>query len=250
GTAVSFHYNKGILESQNISKVKNLIAHDYIYSSTAIGPILLAANSGNKFSKEFIVDVKAGLPVDFTLSRKLNHSYADGNQLATFSTSILKDSYGNTVSDGTLVVFYITTSSGVILQTTGTTIKGIATASMIHPEKADSWSVTAAVTGMASSNTINLEFQQVFDDYEIQLLEGNRSIIVGPLKSFMGQIIPDGVTVELKIVGQAIEETYLKQSYNGKVRFELNPDLIPKGNYDLNFTAGGITKTFKKVSFE
>lgn len=189
GTAVLFNYNKEATRTQNLSTVDNLIAFDYIYSTEKTGNILLAANSGNQFSKEFTVDIKAGLPVRFYAFAKRNHPYADGNQLVTFYTSILKDRFNNIASDGTLVSFYITNSSGAVLQTTGTTIKGIAMASMIHPEKAEQWSVTAAVAGMASSNTITMEFEQVFDNYDIQLNDGNRTITVGPLRSFMGQII-------------------------------------------------------------
>ncbi|WP_405351094.1 hypothetical protein [Nonlabens sp. Asnod3-H03] len=246
-TAVLFNYNKETTRTQNLSTVDNLIAFDYIYSTEKTGNILFAANVDEQFSKEFTVEIKAGLPVDFTLSRKRNHPYADGNQLVTFYTSILKDRYNNIASDGTLVTFYITNSSGAVLQTTGTTIKGIATASMIHPEKAEKWSVTAAVAGIASSDTITMEFEQVFDNYDIQLNDGNRTITVGPLKSFMGQIIPDGVTVELKIKGKNINENYLKQSYNGQVQFKLNPDLIPNGIYNIEVITGGISRKIKNV---
>ncbi len=247
GTAVSFNYNKELAIDNNAAIVKDLIAFDYITSTKKTGKILLAANSGEQFSKEFTVEVQAGLPVDFTLSRKRNHEYADGNQLATFSTSILRDVYGNTAGNGTLVTFYITTSSGAVLQTTGTTIKGIATGTMIHPEKEDRWSVNAAVAGMASSDTIQLEFKPVFESYEVALSQENRRIIVGPLKSFMGQIIPDGVTVSLKIEDKNGSTTYLKQTYQGVVQFELNPDLIVPGTYDYTITAGGITHILKNI---
>ncbi|PQJ31635.1 hypothetical protein BST92_06700 [Nonlabens arenilitoris] len=250
GTTVLFNYNKETTRTQNSSDVENLIAYDYIYSTKKTENILFASNVDDQFSKEFTVDIKAGLPVDFTLSRKRNHPYADGNQLVTFHTSILKDRYDNIVSDGTLVTFYITNKWGAVLQTTGTTIKGIATASMIHPEKAEKWSVTAAVAGMASSNTLNMEFEQVFDDYDIQFNDGNRTITVGPLKSFMGQIIPDGVTVELIIKGKETNESYLKQSYNGRVQFKLNPDLIPNGIYTFEIISGGITRKIKNVHCE
>ena len=247
GTAVNFHYNKDELNSINPVEIKDLIAFDYVSSHTKTGDILLATNHGNTFSKEYMIEIQAGLPVDFTLSRKRNHNYADGNQLVTFYTSILKDSYGNEVSDGTLVNFYITTNTGVILQTTGTTIKGIATATMIHPEKAISWSVKAVVDGIATSDTIKLEFQAVFDTYNVGLSQGNRKVTVGPLKSFMGQIIPDGLTVELIIEGDKINEEYLKKSYNGIVNFELDINLIPIGIYDLKIIAGGVTQTIKNV---
>lgn len=63
----------------------------------------------------------------------------------------------------------------------------------------------------------------------------------------MGQIIPDGVTVELKIKGKNINENYLKQSYNGQVQFKLNPDLIPNGIYNIEVITGGISRKIKNV---
>lgn len=248
GTPVNFHFNKEEISDSHQVVVENLIAFDYINSTKKTGKILLAASAQDIFSKEFTVDVKAGMALDFTLSRKRNHNYADGNQLVTFYTSILKDIYGNIVSDGTLVNFYITTSTGIILQTTGMSIKGIATASMVHPEKAASWSVKAVVERIASSNTVTMDFKPVFESYEVKLSQENRNIAVGPLKSFMGQIIPDGVTVSLDIKGEKWSETYTKQSYNGMVHFKLNPDLIPNGFYNFTITAGGITNEIKNVT--
>ncbi|GAK74954.1 hypothetical protein JCM19275_2972 [Nonlabens ulvanivorans] len=63
----------------------------------------------------------------------------------------------------------------------------------------------------------------------------------------MGQIIPDGVTVELKIKSKNINENYLKQSYNGQVQFKLNPDLIPNGIYNIEVITGGISRKIKNV---
>lgn len=247
-TSVNFNYNKEDLRYTEQTTVKDMIAFDYVYSHIKTGNILLASNSGSQFSKEFTIEIHAGLPVDFTLSRKRNHNYADGNQLVTFYTSIIKDSYKNVVNDGTLVTFYITTGTGTILQTTGTTIKGIATATMIHPEKEESWSVNATVAGMATSDVIDLKFEPAFNHYEVAFNEKNKSIKVGPLRSFMGQVIPDGLTVKLKINGNSIEEEYIEKSYKGSVVFELNLDLIPNGIYNFEVTAGGITRKLKNVA--
>ncbi|GAK88385.1 hypothetical protein JCM19297_2898 [Nonlabens ulvanivorans] len=55
------------------------------------------------------------------------------------------------------------------------------------------------------------------------------------------------MTVELIINGKMINEVYLKQTYNGLVKFKLNPDLIPNGIYDFKVTTGGVTREIKKV---
>lgn len=247
GTRVSFNYHKETESSQTNLQVEHLIAYDYVYSTKKTGNILLASSSGSKSSKEFLIEVRAGLPVDFTLSRKRNHDYADGNQLASFSTSILRDSYDNVVNDGTLVTFYITTSSGAVLQTTATTVNGVATGLMIHPEKQETWSIVGIVAGMAASNAIVMEFDPVFKDFNVAVNKEKRTVTVGPLLSFMKQIIPDGLTVELNLKGEKATHFFQKQSLNGRVVFQLNQDLIPHGIYNIEVTAGGITRTLENI---
>lgn len=248
GTAVSFNYHKENKSILHHKQVQHLIAYDYIASTKKTGNILLAASAGKKSSKEFTIDIYAGLPVSFTLSRKRNHNYADGNQLASFYTSVLKDEYDNVVNDGTLVTFYITTSEGAVLQTTGTTIKGVATGLMVHPEKRETWSIVAVVAGMATSDTIVMDFEPVFENYQIAINEEARTVTVGPFLSFMQQIIPDGLTVELTVLGKTISQSFEKQSFNGQVVFELHPDLIPRGMYTITVNAGGITRTLKNIT--
>jgi hypothetical protein len=37
-----------------------------------------------------------------------------GNQITSFTTSIVKDAYDNTVSDGTMVIFHIATKDNIL----------------------------------------------------------------------------------------------------------------------------------------
>lgn len=231
-------------EQQETIQIKNLIAYQNIYSPTKSGRMLLATECLALNSKEYTVHVMPAISTGFEIFAKRSHEYADGNQITTFTTSILKDKHDNIVSDGSYVEFFITNTKGNILKTAGMTIDGVATAKMIHPDHAETWNVKAAVTGISESNTISISYKKVIEDFTITFSENNRNIEVGPLKSFMNQLIPDGLQVKLIVSqnGKTIKE-YLKESRDGFVNFELNPNIFSNGNYDLKIITAGITKT-------
>lgn len=224
----------------------NLIAFKNIHSKKESGRMLVSSESLGINSKEFTINVTAAIPTDFKISATRPHEYADGNQITTFSTSIIKDKHNNVVSDGTFTTFFITNSEGNILKTTGTTIDGIATAKMIHPDYTDSWSVKAYVDGMAESNTMSLSYKQVIDDFKIAFSDKNRTLTVGPLQSFMQQMIPDGLQVKLQIYkGDVLIDTFSKTSFNGYVNFNLKPAIFENGTYSFRIETAGKEKTFK-----
>lgn len=225
---------------------KNLIAYRRIYAPTKSGRMLLATECLGLNSKEYTVNVMPAISQNFEIFAKRPHAYADGNQITTFTTSVLKDENDNVVSDGSYVNFFITNATGNLLQTAGMTIDGVATAKMIHPDHAETWRVKAYVTGISESNTISLTYSKVIENFTVTFSENNRKIEVGPLQSFMNQLIPDGLQVKLHISqnGKIIKE-YIKESRDGFVSFELNPNIFCNGNYDLEITTAGITKTFQ-----
>lgn len=225
---------------------KNLIAYKNINSKKESGRMLVFSESLGTNSQEFTINVSSAIPTNFSISAKRPHDYADGNQITTFSTSIIKDKQGNIISDGTFVTFFIKNSKGNILKTTGTTISGTATSKMIHPDYGDNWTIKAYVDGMAESNTITINYKQVIEDFDVTFSEHNREITVGPLQSFMQQMIPDGLQVKLKIYkDNSLLENYTRTSYNGFVNFKLKPAIFENGNYNINIETAGIAKEFK-----
>ena len=224
---------------------KNLIAYRNIYSKKESGRMLVSSESLGVNSKEFTIHVWAAIPTNFTISAKRPHHYADGNQMTTFYTSVIKDKQNNVVSDGTFVSFFITNANGDILKTTGTTIDGVAQSKMIHPDFEDHWSIKAYVDGMAESNTISLNYQSVINDFDVTFSNKNRDVLVGPLQSFMKQMIPDGLHVKLLIYkNDNLIDTITKTSFNGYVTFQLKPAVYKNGTYKFRIETAGIDKTF------
>jgi hypothetical protein len=224
---------------------EDLISYKTIYSEKESGRLLVSSEALGINSKEFSVAVFPAIPIDFKISATRPHDYADGNQVTTFSTSILVDQHNNIVSDATYVTFFITNEKGNILKTSGATINGIATSKMIHPDYETEWSVKAYVDGIAESELIILRYKQVIKDFEVVFSENNRVITVGPLQSFMKQIIPDGLQVKLLIYkNETLFKTETKTSFEGFVNFNLKPDIYKNDSYTIVVKTAGLEKIF------
>ncbi|WP_292947937.1 hypothetical protein [Olleya sp. UBA1516] len=232
-------------EEKEVIFTKNLISYKNIYSKKESGRMLVSSESLGVNSKEFTINVWAAIPTDFKIMAQRPHNYADGNQVTTFNTTVIKDKQDNVVSDGTFVTFFITNTSGNILKTTGTTIKGVAHAKIIHPDFKDNWSIKAYVDGMAESDTITLSYQSVIEDFDVAFADKNRKVLVGPLQSFMEQMIPDGLHVKLLIYkDNMLIDTIIKTSFNGYVTFNLKPAVYQNDTYSFSVETAGINKTF------
>lgn len=227
-------------------KIKNLFCYRKIYSPKKTGRFLISSACYNKQSTEHTLHVWASLPTDFTISAHSNHMYADGNQINTITTSTIKDAYGNIVSDGTAVELVVKDKTGNILSANGNTINGVAIAKLVHPDHAQTWNIKAYVYGMAESKPIIVNFEQAIKDYEIVFSEHNREITIGPLKSFMHQMIPDGLRIELDIKKEDRTHKYMVHtSKDGYATFYLDPENYKNETYDFKIEAAGITKIFK-----
>ena len=231
------------IETEATVYTKHFIAYKNLYSYEKKGRILISSKVDAVNSKEFTLNVTSSLPKNFSMYAQRAHGYADGNQITTLSTSVIKDAYNNTVTDGTFVSFIIRTNTNQLLQTNGLTLNGIATAKMIHPDRAAHWTVNAYISGMAESNTLNLKYAQVITDFTVTFSKSNRLIHIGPLKSFMDQLIPDGLHVKLGIYqDNQLLKSFVKTSYNGSVDFFLKPEIFDKGHYHIQITTAGIEK--------
>lgn len=226
--------------------VKNLISYRRIYATEKTGRYLLSSKAHNKMSTEHTLLVWAALPTNFEITAHRNHGYADGNQLTKISTSVIKDPYGNKVSDGTFVNFIIEDKDGFILSAKGTTINGIASTKVMHPDHQQTWKVKGYIQGISESNEIILTYKQVVTDFQVVFSKHNRKITVGPLRSFMQQMIPDGLRVALDIQkGDKTHKYMVETSKNGFVSFYLDPENYKNESYDFTITTASIQKTFK-----
>ena len=236
------------LKSENIvlEKTENLFAYKNIFSPNKSGRMIISSEAKGLNSNEFDVNIRPNNALNFTINYERNHDYADGNQIITFTTSVIKDKFDNIVSDGTYVLFYIKNKEGNIIRTSGSTINGIAKGILVHPEKKEEWQIKAYIIGFSESNILKVSFKQVMREINVVFDNNNRTLKVGPLKSFFNQMIPDGLRVKLTIKKDNIQlNEIVKTSKSGYVTFMLDENLYPNGNYDVIISSAGISKSFE-----
>ncbi len=237
---------------ENISELnietKNFIAWYNVRATTKSGRILVSSECNGTTSKELTTIVYPSNGTDFSISASSAHNFADGNQILTLKSNIIKDEFGNVVSDGTLVTFVIKNEKNAHLYTIGTTLGGIAEARTLHPDRASRWEIQAFVTGAAESNVTEFSFTSAIKDYPVYFSMGNRNIDVGPFESFMKQLIPDGILLQLDIYDEngAFIETKKTTTKDGACNIFLGEYFLPSGTYTLKLKAAGITKEFTK----
>lgn len=224
----------------------HLIAFQIIYSKKTTGRFLINSECNGISSQELAATVSSAIPSNFIIQIDRSHPFADGNQIATFTSSVIKDNYGNIINDGTLVKFIIKNKNGNLTYTTANSINGIATAKMIHPSHKQIWEVQAFVMGMAESNVLSVDFLQSITDYQVLFSDKNKTIDIGPIKGFMEQLVPDGVRIELRVImDEHLVKTLHSETLGGYGHFSLKNSTFKPGNYTLEFEIAGIKKIFK-----
>jgi len=237
---------------EKISDIKvatnNLMAWYNVRSPQKSGRILVTALCNGTTSNELTTIVFPANSTDFKINAIMDHNFADGNQIIKFKSDKIKDEFGNVVSDGTLVTFMIKNQKDAYLYTVGTTIDGVVEARTLHPSAASEWNIQAYITGASKSDAINVSFKTAIADYEIYFSKGNRNIDIGPLKSFMKQLVPDGILVQLDIYSSTGEfiETKKTTTKKGVSNIFLSPEYLPDGTYKLIIEAAGIKKEIIK----
>lgn len=232
-------------------KTKDFIAWYEIYSPTKSGKMLVSTECDNTVSKEIETEVLPNIATDFAINYTRNHEFADGNQITHFSTSIIKDQFGNTVSDGTMVSFIIKTKTNMVLKTFGTTINGIASAQILHPDHQDSYSAKGYVTGIAASNSIVIDYKPIIATFNYSFSNKNRTITIGPIKSFMNQLVPDGIKVVVKVFNQNKEVASLQEETSkGMATFEIPKEFYKAKSYHFEITTLGITQKTTTLNYD
>ncbi|UQD55854.1 hypothetical protein [Flavobacterium sp. K5-23] len=231
-------------------KTKDFIAWKNIYSKNKSGKMLVSSVCDKTSTKEVETDIYPSIATDFEINYSQNHEYADGNQITTLKTNTIKDEYNNLVSDGTLVAFHIENNNKMVLKSYGTTISGIATAQILHPDHPETYTIKGYITGIAQSNTITIAYKSVINSFDYSFSKNKRTLTVGPIKSFMNQLIPDGIKVVLKIFyNNKLLETIQQESSKGITSFYLSPDYYKEKKYRFEITTLGVTKKTKNIQY-
>lgn len=220
------------------------VAWKRIFAPLKTGRLSTGSTLENRSSKELIADIFPDTAQDFTIMIENNHSYADGNEIITFKTTQIKDAHDNIMTDGTLVTFYIRDNSGAYWQTNASTVNGYAFAKALHPQSPSTWQINAAINGIAQSPEIKQTFKAIIETIPVRISK-NREIVVGPLTSYLGQLVQNGIGVSLEIN----KMIYKGLTKNGNAQFYLKEEDYPKGEYTFKIKTLGL-ETIKKITLD
>ena len=137
-----------------------LIHWERVNTQPKIGKIYLASKNKDIGSKQQVTTIAPSYPIDFTINYSRNHPFADGKEITTLRSSVIYDNFKNPISDGFIVTFIIKTKSQV-LKAFGTTLNSMAYVEIAHPDEPDTYTITAMITGFASSNTVKIKYDEM-----------------------------------------------------------------------------------------
>lgn len=216
GLGVKFAINEeGEQISTSINEVENLIAYQIIEANI---------NSRNKFigvshpnassTKQKTISIPSW-PLQIELESEDLFPYANNRNFVKIKTNQLKDQYGNTIPDGTLIRFHIIENGLESGRYNGITIDGIAFTYLKNPSKKSEWLVKASVGDRFTGKSLRINFQA--DLIKLYYKIEQDIMTVGPLRGQLGQYISDGSKVRLEIDGEVHQAETLK----GIATFEL-----------------------------
>lgn len=247
-THIEVHENFKELQKQHEQYTFDFVSYKRFYSYDQTGKITVSMNSDNGVTtKEKTSDIYPYTPKDFVIEQSKEHNFADGNEVVSIKTSIIEDIYGNTIQNGTMVHYQIVTGSGKQLAAYAKTVKGIATTKIQHPYTQDSWTIQAFIPGLSESNTLEIEFEQIAYDFPVTFFKENRKVVVGPIKSYMGQLLPNGTAVTLTLIHEGKTTEITQYTVGAMTTFLLRDFYYPSGEHQMTIETLGLTKKFTKT---
>ena len=248
---IAHHYRDGTL-SMTPLRSRSGIIHRLYDSGTTVGNASMSLSQESVTTQEYKVAIGPNVARPFSIRSIVEHNKADGNSLLTLTTDLISDLYGNAIADGTLLNWSIRgTKSQSEIQSYS--IGGRSVVEITHPTQAETWKITASI-GEAYSNTISQQFESGIQSFQITAEE--KLVKIGPMVSFLGQYIPDGFPVQLRVstANQIVLDWTSLQSKNGYADYDLSP--IVSGSIDtddqylIEVRSGDISKSLQMNIYE
>ncbi len=212
---INYNTTVGFLTSPTDS-VRNMISYKKLSADVKAEKIILGVSTDALSSTEQVVEKISDWPDKIEIEAIRHYPYADNRQYTRLKTKPLSDKYGNQVADGTL----ITVTQNLDTKLTATykciVIDGVANAYLRNPNRAGTYTYQATV-GRVQSNKLPLTYKQLVDSIPHQYTAATNELMVGPLISTQGQLVPDGTAVVLTTSKQIITG----ETVDGKVILDL-----------------------------
>lgn len=194
-------------------------------AGTTAGIVTVTASSGDTTSSTNITFVSGGVS-SITISASPSSVTADGKSTTTITASV-KDIYGNSVQDGTQIIFTISDPNAKISPSTASTLNGAATATLtssLNPNKVTVKACYEIKAGLGCSQDPTTFLFPVSGEAYVTFTSGTPAfIIIGPNKGFAN------------VHGWDIPNTEVK---NTLMVYDSNHNFVSNGTV-VNFTVDG-----------
>jgi hypothetical protein len=239
GTSTRFDYVfKDIIKTANKNS-KPLYTYHRFYSDNESGNAVISVQSQQGTHKEFDLTLYPNFPQDFSLIPDRDHYYADGKQVTEINTSRIVDRFGNVTPDGTIVNFIIEAKDQPFQTGIGRTINGVATLKIPAPLSPIIWNVSAQIDQFAKSDQVAIDYQKAIAPFTAKELP-SKIIEIGPITSFIGQLVPDHTRVDLQIFQNGeLHQTIMAFTKNGIAHSDLTPLNLAPCTYEILVNCGG-----------
>ena len=239
GTPTRFDYVFKNTVKTAIKNSKPLYTYQIFYSDNESGNAVISVQSQKGTHSEFDLTLHPNFPQDFLIKSDRDHYYADGKQVTEINTSRIVDRFGNVTSDGTIVNFIIEAKGHPFQTGIGRTINGVATLKIPAPLSPITWNVSAQINQFAKSDEIAINYQKSISPFSAKELSSKR-IEVGPITSFIGQLVPDHTHVDLHIFQNGeLHQIITAFTKNGIARADLTPLNLAPCEYEILVNCGG-----------
>jgi hypothetical protein len=243
---MAHNYREGKL-SRIPLRSRNGLVYKLYDSGTTVGNASMSLSHKAITTQEYKVAIGPNVPQPFTIRSITEHNKADGNSLIQLETGLIKDRYGNAIADGSLISWSIRGNESQS-EVDSYTIDGRSTVEITHPTVAGTLKITASINGVYS-NTLTKSFESGLQSYETALED--KLLTIGPMVSFLGQYIPDGFPIELRVstTDQVVLDWTPLQSKNGYAQYDLSAIVSLWGAsnniYLIEVVSGGISQSLQ-----
>lgn len=232
-----------VLEQQTLT-VTNLLAWGWVRSRTRAGRAVVSASVGDAHGPDATYDEVPTWPAPFGLSASPLNLPADGRQLLTLRTDLIRDRFGNPMIDGTLVTFVVEVAGSEPRFVPAYTVDGAAEAQLQAPTEPGTVTVRATLYGV-DSRPLTLSFAAgpavgtIVVKAQVNARDGFVALSAGPLLAALDQFVPDGTPVEFVLTGPGGAQQQLTAlSETGRANIELRLSELPSGSYTVQVSAG------------
>ena len=244
--------HKSISSSQEIAlsvngRISNSLTLDsgfsafYLNPPTSTGRLKISTRYNSLTSEEGSIDIHPSTARPFKLSAENNILPADGRSFFTVTAQDLRDSFGNSITDGTLVFFIARDDNGSEVKSTGIVLGSSATTYFQHPLTSGQWNIIAWCGSTRSSDSVSIDFEPYIKTMDVVLDQGRLDI--GPIMSFENSLAADGTPVDILLNTSKDDRSLQIDLINGRAQVTLDDHVNIDDLKEIVIQCGGRTKS-------